>query len=158
MDRLNGVTSGGRQVRCLLRRQCAGTEPFVLQLPFYDIPWPIAMPARSFDELQASAIQHFLLSPYHSTIGTRKMRSVGDVAPRRESQPRRISHMFLSFNCPVCASVLVFFPTALTFLLFLCQKFTQRFVDRTAEPHYNAILTTLNLVARTITELMHEFD
>ncbi|KAG9094186.1 hypothetical protein FRC07_011345, partial [Ceratobasidium sp. 392] len=44
------------------------------QLTFYDIPWPVAMPARSFDELQASAIERFLLSPYHSTSKTRKMR------------------------------------------------------------------------------------
>lgn len=45
-----------------------------LQFTFYDIPWPVAMPARSFDELQASAIERFLLSPYHSTTKTRKMR------------------------------------------------------------------------------------
>jgi hypothetical protein len=31
------------------------------------------MPARSFDELQASAIEHFLLSPYNSMTNTRKM-------------------------------------------------------------------------------------
>ncbi|KAG9119269.1 hypothetical protein FRC07_005773 [Ceratobasidium sp. 392] len=53
---LNGVIADGRQ------------------LTFYDIPWPVAMPARSFDELQASAIERFLLSPYHSTSKTRKMR------------------------------------------------------------------------------------
>ncbi|KAG8714977.1 hypothetical protein FRC08_011169 [Ceratobasidium sp. 394] len=56
MDLLNGVIADGRQ------------------LTFYDIPWPVAMPARSFDELQASAIERFLLSPYHSTTKTRKMR------------------------------------------------------------------------------------
>ncbi|KAG9073743.1 hypothetical protein FRC06_011176, partial [Ceratobasidium sp. 370] len=56
MDLLNGVTADGRQ------------------LTFYDIPWPVAMPARSFDELQASAIERFLLSPYHSTTKTCKMR------------------------------------------------------------------------------------
>ncbi|KAG8723163.1 hypothetical protein FRC09_004502 [Ceratobasidium sp. 395] len=55
-DLINGVIVDGRQ------------------LTFYDIPWPVAMPARSFDELQASAIERFLLSPYHSTTKTRKMR------------------------------------------------------------------------------------
>ncbi|QRV82121.1 hypothetical protein RhiJN_10136 [Ceratobasidium sp. AG-Ba] len=59
MDLLNGVIADGRQ------------------LTFYDIPWPVAMPARSFDELQSGAIERFLLSPYHSTTKTRKMRLRG---------------------------------------------------------------------------------
>ncbi|KAB5591244.1 hypothetical protein CTheo_5326 [Ceratobasidium theobromae] len=55
-DLLNGVTVDGRQ------------------LTFYDIPWPVAMPARSFEELQSAAIEKFLLSPHHSSTKTRKMR------------------------------------------------------------------------------------
>ncbi|CAE6453929.1 unnamed protein product [Rhizoctonia solani] len=55
-DLLNGVFPDGRQ------------------LTFYDIPWPVSMPARSFEELQSSAIEKFLLSPCHSTTKTRKMR------------------------------------------------------------------------------------
>ncbi|CAE6486577.1 unnamed protein product [Rhizoctonia solani] len=43
-------------------------------LTFYDIPWPVSMPVRSFGELQSTAIERFLLSPYHSTTQTRKMR------------------------------------------------------------------------------------
>ncbi|CAE6409148.1 unnamed protein product [Rhizoctonia solani] len=55
-DLLNGVIPDGRP------------------LTFYDIPWPVSMPARSFEELQSSAIEKFLLSPCHSTTKTRKMR------------------------------------------------------------------------------------
>ncbi|KAG8707261.1 hypothetical protein FRC08_000614 [Ceratobasidium sp. 394] len=55
MDLLSGVIADGRQPT------------------FYDIPWHVAMPARSFDELQASSIERFLLSPYHSTTKARKM-------------------------------------------------------------------------------------
>ncbi|CAE6453901.1 unnamed protein product [Rhizoctonia solani] len=51
-----------------------GVFPEGRQLTFYDIPWPVSMPARSFEELQSSAIEKFLLSPYHSTIKTREMR------------------------------------------------------------------------------------
>ncbi|CAE6363063.1 unnamed protein product [Rhizoctonia solani] len=43
-------------------------------LTFYDIPWPVSMPARSFEELQSSAIEKFLLNPCHSPTKTRKMR------------------------------------------------------------------------------------
>ncbi|KAG8762753.1 hypothetical protein FRC11_007816 [Ceratobasidium sp. 423] len=43
-------------------------------LTFYDIPWPVSMPARSFEELQSAAIEKFLLSPCHSTTKTRKVR------------------------------------------------------------------------------------
>lgn len=45
----------------------------VPQLTFYDIPWLVAMPEHSFDELQASVIEHFLLSPDHSTMKTHKI-------------------------------------------------------------------------------------
>ncbi|KAG9095706.1 hypothetical protein FS749_009960 [Ceratobasidium sp. UAMH 11750] len=55
MDPLNGVIADGRQ------------------LTFYNIPWPVTMPARSFDELQASTIERFLL-PHYSTTKMRKMR------------------------------------------------------------------------------------
>lgn len=58
-DLLNGVIADGRQ------------------LTFYDIPWPVSMPARSFEELQSSAIEKFLLSPHHSQTKTRKMRLRG---------------------------------------------------------------------------------
>jgi len=43
-------------------------------LTFYDIPWPVSMPARSFEELQSGAIEKFLLNPCHSPTKTRKMR------------------------------------------------------------------------------------
>ncbi|CAE7092110.1 unnamed protein product [Rhizoctonia solani] len=56
LDLLNGVFPEGRH------------------LTFYDIPWPVSKPARSFEELQLSAIERFLLSPYHSITKTRKMR------------------------------------------------------------------------------------
>ncbi|KAG9076946.1 hypothetical protein FS749_011214 [Ceratobasidium sp. UAMH 11750] len=104
MDLLSGVIAGGRQ------------------LTFYDIPWPVAMPARSFDELQASAIERFLLSPYHSTTKARKMR--------------------------LRAALMQWHP----------DKFAQRFVDRIEESHRNAILSAVNSVARTITELMNKSD
>ncbi|CAE6417471.1 unnamed protein product [Rhizoctonia solani] len=55
-DLINGVNAEGRP------------------LTFYDIPWPVSMPARSFEELQSAAIEKFLLSPCHSTTKTRKMR------------------------------------------------------------------------------------
>lgn len=55
-DLTNGVSVDGRQ------------------LTFYDIPWPVSMPARSFEELQSTQIEKFLLSPYHSATKTRKMR------------------------------------------------------------------------------------
>ncbi|KAG8725903.1 hypothetical protein FRC10_007773, partial [Ceratobasidium sp. 414] len=55
MDLLNGVMLDSRK------------------LTFYDIPWPVAMHVRSFDELQASATERFLLSPCHLTTKTHKM-------------------------------------------------------------------------------------
>ncbi|CAE6466137.1 unnamed protein product [Rhizoctonia solani] len=55
-DLINGVNAEGRP------------------LTFYEIPWPVSMPARSFEELQSSAIEKFLLSPCHSPTKTRKMR------------------------------------------------------------------------------------
>ncbi|CAE6465044.1 unnamed protein product, partial [Rhizoctonia solani] len=51
-----------------------GVFPEGRQLTFYDIPWPVSMPARSFDELQSAAIEKFLLNPSHSATKTRKMR------------------------------------------------------------------------------------
>ncbi|KAF8755652.1 hypothetical protein RHS01_05267 [Rhizoctonia solani] len=87
-------------------------------LTFYDIPWPVSMPARSFEELQSSAIEKFLLSPCHSPTKTRKMR--------------------------LRAALMQWHP----------DKFAQRFVDRIEESHRTAILTAVNSVARTITELM----
>ncbi|KAF8699978.1 hypothetical protein RHS03_06896, partial [Rhizoctonia solani] len=99
-DLINGVNANGRP------------------LTFYDIPWPVSMPARSFEELQSSAIEKFLLSPCHSPTKTRKMR--------------------------LRAALMQWHP----------DKFAQRFVDRIEESHRTAILTAVNSVARTITELM----
>ncbi|CEL63298.1 hypothetical protein RSOLAG1IB_05341 [Rhizoctonia solani AG-1 IB] len=44
------------------------------RLTFYDIPWPVLVPARSIKELRSGDIKKFLLSPYHSGSKTRKMR------------------------------------------------------------------------------------
>ncbi|KAG8711490.1 hypothetical protein FRC11_002670 [Ceratobasidium sp. 423] len=101
-DLINGVNAEGRP------------------LTFYDIPWPVSMPARSFEELQSAAIEKFLLSPCHSTTKTRKMR--------------------------LRAALMQWHP----------DKFAQRFVDRIEESHRTAILTAVNSVARTITELMNK--
>ncbi|KAJ1301989.1 hypothetical protein OPQ81_000824 [Rhizoctonia solani] len=101
-DLINGVNAEGRP------------------LTFYDIPWPVSMPARSFEELQSAAIEKFLLSPHHSTTKTRKMR--------------------------LRAALMQWHP----------DKFAQRFVDRIEESHRPAILTAVNSVARTITELMNK--
>ncbi|KAG8700321.1 hypothetical protein FRC09_006030 [Ceratobasidium sp. 395] len=38
-----------------------GQWSVLVQLMFYDIPWPVAMAARSFDKLQAGAVERFLL-------------------------------------------------------------------------------------------------
>lgn len=73
----------------------------LLQLTFYDIPWPVAMPARTFDELQPAAIERFLLSPYHSMTKTRKMRlraALMQWHPDVSTNPASLSHIFLPFK------------------------------------------------------------
>ncbi|ELU45191.1 hypothetical protein AG1IA_00776 [Rhizoctonia solani AG-1 IA] len=118
-DLINGVNANGRP------------------LTFYDIPWPVSMPARSFEELQSSAIEKFLLSPCHSPTKTRKMRLRAALMQWHPdvscSLPSHLSYAYP--KSPPC-------------------KFAQRFVDRIEESHRTAILTAVNSVARTITELM----
>ncbi|CAE6503043.1 unnamed protein product, partial [Rhizoctonia solani] len=49
-----------------------GVFPEGRQLTFYDIPWPVCLPARSVDELQSAVIEKFLLNPSHSPAKTRR--------------------------------------------------------------------------------------